>query len=120
VRQSCTFLRNSRNLSASQTFTSPVISNVLISDVNYNQVTITWTTDVASNSQINYGLTSGYGSSTTLDATLVTSHSVTITGLTMMTLYHFQVRSAQGANVTLSTDFRVVTVIPRPTNVSIA
>lgn len=54
---------------------------------------IEWRTDVAGTSQVNYGTTSAYGSSTTLDPTSVTYHEQTITGLTANTTYHFQVVS---------------------------
>jgi glucose/arabinose dehydrogenase/PKD repeat protein len=61
------------------------------------RVTITWTTDVPADSQVQYGRTTSYGSATPLDRTLVTSHSVTITGLTRRTPYFFQVSSRDGA-----------------------
>ena len=57
------------------------------------RVTITWTTDVPADSQVRYGPTAAYGSSTALDRTLVTAHSVTITGLTRKSMYSFQVLS---------------------------
>jgi len=57
------------------------------------RVTITWTTDVPADSQVQFGLTPGYGSATPVDRTLVRSHSVTITGLARRTHYFFQVLS---------------------------
>ena len=45
---------------------------------------------------MDYGLTSAYGA-TAGDAGLVTSHSVTLTGLTAGTLYHYQVNSSDGS-----------------------
>jgi hypothetical protein len=60
-------------------------------------VTITWTTDVPADSQVQYGPTATYGSTTPLDRTLVTGHSVTITGLARRTLYAFQVLSRDAA-----------------------
>ncbi len=56
-------------------------------------VTITWTTNVPSSSQVSYGLTSALGS-TEADTTLVTSHSVTLSGLTHSSQYYFQATSA--------------------------
>ncbi|MFA6105983.1 MAG: fibronectin type III domain-containing protein, partial [Patescibacteria group bacterium] len=50
------------------------------------------------NSQINYGLTVGYGSSTTLDATLTTQHSVNLQNLTPNQTYHYQILSRDGNN----------------------
>jgi hypothetical protein len=43
------------------------------------RVTITWTTDVPADSQVQYGPNAAYGSATAVDRNLVTSHSVTIT-----------------------------------------
>ena len=62
-------------------------------------MTISWKTDVPADSQVQYGRTIPYGSSTPLDRRLVTSHSVTITGLARKTVYLFQVlsRDASGS-----------------------
>ena len=68
----------------------PVISQV--APAGPGRVVITWTTDVPADSQVQYGLTT-YGSSTPLDRTLVTSHSVTITGPRSQDAVLFQVLS---------------------------
>jgi glucose/arabinose dehydrogenase/PKD repeat protein len=57
------------------------------------RVTITWTTDVPADSQVQYGPNTAYGSATSVDRNLVTSHSMTITGLTRKATYFFQVLS---------------------------
>lgn len=75
---------------------SPVISEV-DSQPSTNSAVITWTTNEPATSQVEYGLNTDYGSLTDLDSNLVTSHSVTITGLVPETLYHYRVRS-QDAN----------------------
>ena len=59
-------------------------------------MTITWRSDVPADSQVQYGPTTAYGSSTALDRTLVSNHSVTISGLARKTLYFFQVLSRDG------------------------
>jgi hypothetical protein len=71
-------------------------------------VTITWTTDVPADSQVQYGPTLAYGSSTPLDRTLVSNHSVTITGLARKTQYFFQVlsRDAVGSLSSATGNFR--------------
>jgi glucose/arabinose dehydrogenase/PKD repeat protein len=74
----------------------PVISQ-LTARPGPGRVTITWTTDVPADSQVQYGPTATYGSTTPLDRTLVTGHSVTITGLARRTLYAFQVLSRDAA-----------------------
>ena len=98
---------NSSNVSSTSTsysFTTtaaaaPVISSVATSALTSSSVTITWTTDQASSSQVNYGTTASYGSSSALNSSLVTSHSVTLTGLTAGTTYYFDVVSANSSNV---------------------
>jgi hypothetical protein len=90
--------------------TPPVISAVASSNITTSGATITWTTNVAATSQVNYGTTATYGQSSTLNSSLVTSHSVTLTGLTASTLYHFQVESTDASNnQASSTDFTFTT-----------
>jgi len=79
--------------------TAPVISSVSSGTPNATSVTITWTTDEASTSVVNYGLTAGYGSSAS-DAAYVTSHSLTITGLSASTTYHYAPSSVDAAGNT--------------------
>jgi chitodextrinase len=81
--------------------TPPVISNLTVAP-NGTTATITWSTDTPSSSQVVYGTTSSYGSSTTLDTTLVTSHSQTISGLTLGQTYHYSVTSTDGSGNTAS------------------
>jgi len=74
----------------------PVISQVAARP-GPGRVTITWRTDIPADSQVQYGPTTAYGSTTPLDRTLVTSHSVTITALARKTPYRFQVLSRDAA-----------------------
>jgi hypothetical protein len=84
--------------------TPPVISNVQASAITASGATITWTTDEASNSVVEYGLTTSYGSSIS-NATNVTSHSIPLSGLSGNTLYHYRVKSTDAAgNMTTSVD----------------
>ncbi|MEE9445163.1 MAG: fibronectin type III domain-containing protein, partial [Cocleimonas sp.] len=55
--------------------------------------TITWTTDEPSTSVINYGESTPYTDTDASDTTLVTDHSVTLSGLTADTDYHFEIVS---------------------------
>ena len=84
-------------VSANSTFSTilpaPVISGVSVSSVTTTSATITWTTDEASTTQVNYGTTTSYGSSSPLIASMVQSHSVTLTGLTPGTTYNYDVVS---------------------------
>ena len=70
-----------------------VISNVQVSSLEDTRATITWTTSIAGNSQVDYGTSTGYGSSTK-SSNLVTSHSLNLTGLSAGTTYDFAVISA--------------------------
>ncbi len=79
--------------------TPPVISAVTATAITESGATITWTTDEASDSQVEYGLTTSYGSSTTLNTAMVTSHSVPISGTAASTLYHYRVKSRNAASL---------------------
>jgi len=57
---------------------------------------------------VEYGLTTGYGQQSPVNATLVTSHRETLTGLTAGATYHIRVRSADAAgNLSQSVDLAV-------------
>jgi len=93
--------------------TAPVISVVNSSNLTVSGATITWTTNEASTSQVDYGLTEEYGSTTTPDTNLVNTHSVDLTGLKAGKTYHYRVISkdaagnqAVSADSTLTTDAR--------------
>src|SRR5206468_12421921 len=74
----------------------PFLTNLV---VNPGETTalITWTSLSNSSSQVQYGLTTNLGSSTALDATPVTNHSVALSGLLELTNYYFRVLSSLGA-----------------------
>jgi hypothetical protein len=72
---------------------------------SHSTETVTWTTNVAATSQVEYGLTTSYGSLTPLDSTLVTAHSAGLSGLQASTLYHYRVRSSDSlGNLSMSAD----------------
>jgi len=75
---------------------APVISNVRVVSITDISAIITWTTDEESDSGVDWGPTTVYGS-TKPDASFVLAHSVTLTGLTASTVYHFQVYSRDRA-----------------------
>jgi hypothetical protein len=77
---------------------------------NQTGATITWKTYEPATTQVKYGITSGYGSTSSLNPSLVTSHSVTLTGLLPATLYHYQVISVDAVgNVAALTDQTLTT-----------
>jgi phosphodiesterase/alkaline phosphatase D-like protein len=101
---------------AAPDITPPVISNVFASDVSGGGATISWTTDEASDSQVEYGTTTAYGASSALKTALLTSHGVSLTGLSATTLYHYRVKSRDAAgNLATSNDFAFTTTTPPDT-----
>ena len=83
--------------------TPPVISNVTAITSSTN-ATITWSTDEASDSQVEYGVTASYGTEIPLNTSLVTSHTMNISGLSAGTQYHYRVKSKDAAgNLTKGT-----------------
>ena len=87
---------------------SAITSSVLISSTG----TITWTTNEGSSSQVQYGTSSSYGLTSTLNSTLDTSHSVTLNGLTGNTTYHYRVVSTDAAgNQSVSADLTFTTPV---------
>jgi hypothetical protein len=95
---------------------TPYISNVTPSDLTASSVLISWTTNLPATSQVDYGLDGTYGSYSTLDNTLVTNHSVTLTNLTSNTGYHYQVESTTpSGGDDVSDDNTFLTAINPPT-----
>jgi hypothetical protein len=86
-----------------------VISNVTATSITSSGATIKWATDQASTSQIQYGTTTSYGH-TTLNNTLVKSHSQGLSSLSSGTLYHYRVLSKNSSGVqAISGDFTFTT-----------
>jgi len=94
--------------------TPPAISGVGATAIVFNGATIVWTTDEGATTRVDYGLTSAYGSSTTVNTTMVTSHSQALTGLTALTLYHFRVTSRDAAGNSVTSGDFTFTTAPTP------
>jgi hypothetical protein len=92
---------------------APVVSNVTATSITASGATITWQTDQPADSQVMYGPTNAYGSGSPLAAGLVLQHSVTLSGLTGSSTYHFKATShnAQGT-LGSSGDFTFSTSAP--------
>ena len=92
--------------------TAPAISGVNASNVSSTGATISWTTNEGSDTQVEYGASTSYGASTPLASGLVTSHTVTLGALLPGRLYHYRVRSRDGAgNLATSNDFSFTTSV---------
>ena len=73
---------------------------------------VNWTTDTPSTSYVQYG-PGGYSSTTPIDATMRTVHSVSLSNLSAATLYHYRAASQDGnGNLGLSSDFTFTTSAP--------
>jgi hypothetical protein len=84
----------------------PVISGVSVGSITTIAAIVSWTTDVTATSQVEYGTSTAYGTLTTLDANLLTSHVTPLASLAVNTLYHYRVRSKNSSGVeSISGDF---------------
>ena len=83
--------------------TAPSISNVAVIDLPPGRVQVTWSTDEASTSRLDWGPTAALGNSVT-DGALVTSHSLLITTLDFCGTYYLKVSSTDVHNNTATAD----------------
>ena len=101
---------------------APVISNVRVAESLKDKLTITWLTDAAATSLVEYGVTIAYASAITDPADKETiNHSIVIDGLNQKTIYHFRVRSegltpinsvsTKVANLSQTNDFTAQTAL---------
>jgi hypothetical protein len=70
----------------------PTIYNVTVSGITADSAVITWTTNLPSDSRVEYGITTAHGSAAN-DSASTTTHSIALTNLTPETMYHFIVKS---------------------------
>lgn len=92
--------------------TAPALSNVTVPNIIAVGATISWTSDEPATSQVEYGLTNSYGNFSALNSTLDTSHSVTLTGLSPVTTYHYRVRSRDSVGNLGTSGDNTFTTIP--------
>ncbi len=92
---------------------SPMISNINLSNITADSATVTWVTDQASNSMVEYGTTMSYGRSAS-DPALTTNHSITLTGLAQGITYHFKITSTNSRGLFSSSADGVVTTLAPP------
>ncbi len=84
--------------------TPPAISGVAATPGLENTAAITWTTDEPADSRVDFGLSPDGLTGTAASALSVTSHSVTLAGLSPSTTYYFRVTSTDGAGNTATTE----------------
>lgn len=89
---------------------APTISSVAVSSITSSSAIISWTTNESSDSQIEYGSTTSFGSQTTISASMISSHSQTLSGLSSGVSYYYRVKSRDAAgNLATSSDYTFTT-----------
>ncbi len=89
---------------------APVISNVAAGSITFTSAAISWTTNQAATTQIQYGTTTAYGHWSALNSTFSSSHSQMLTGLSGGHAYHYRVISTNASGVrAVSGDFSFTT-----------
>jgi hypothetical protein len=71
----------------------PVISYMSYWGITSSGITISWSTNVASTTVVNYGTTNSLGSVSPVQSALSDNHGVVLTGLQPSTVYYFQAQS---------------------------
>jgi peptidoglycan hydrolase-like protein with peptidoglycan-binding domain len=93
----------------------PVISLVTLDSITTSSIAIHWTTDEVGNGYVEYGTTLDYGSETPLSTALSMEHSVTLSGLSPDTEYHYRIVSSDEAGNTIKTPDNTFTTEPLAT-----
>ncbi len=94
---------------------SPTVPGVAPADRGARSLTVRWTTDVPSDSTVEYGAWNANYTDTYYSSALVTSHAATLTGLQPNTMYHMRVKSAASLhNTGVSRDFVACTTNEAP------
>jgi len=73
-----------------------------VSNITTTSVDLSWSTNAASNTNIKYGLTSSFELGEVNDVASVSSHSITLPGLTAATFYFVQAYSVSGTDTAFS------------------
>jgi hypothetical protein len=92
----------------------PILSGITAGAITANSANITWATDVPCDTQMDYGLTASYGSSSILNPAMVTAHTVSLTGLSPSQTYHYRVKSRTASGVLAISGDYTFTTTPAP------
>lgn len=92
-------------LNALNSLASPIISDVQTATTTPNSTFVIWSTDKLATSKVAYSTTTPVSSTIVSDDTLVTNHSIELTGLTANTIYYFYTESTdEFGNTATSTE----------------
>jgi hypothetical protein len=100
--------------------TAPTISAVTVAAITFSSAEITWTTNEAGTSVVQYSTDLSFTLSSPLNTTPVTNHSRLLTGLTPATVYNYRVittdtagNAAQSGSLTFTTTATADTTPPQ-------
>lgn len=79
----------------------PVISNVSITVTGPTAATVSWSVSPNATGQVEYGTSPSFGSTTTLESTLLPGHTQPLSSLTPNVGYYFRVKSEAGGKLTV-------------------
>lgn len=105
---------NAQFTTTSADTTAPVVSAVSSGTPTYNSATITATTNENAVCNVDYGLSTSYGTSTNYEITAATSHSISLTGLTASTSYNYKINCKDGSNNSASSTNQTFTTSAPP------
>ncbi len=102
-------------------FVPLVLSEISASSEATDSVKIEWTTDQPADTEIDYGKTSTYSNTASLNKPPSARHNLSLGGLSSGVLYHYRVKSrdSQG-NLTVSEDLTFMTSPPQPAAASVS
>ena len=94
--------------------TPPDITNISAISITKESATITWETDEPSDSLVKFGSQPGPGNytETVYNASLVTYHSILLSGLTLNTTYYYVVNSTDSSNNSAQSSEHNFTTLP--------
>ena len=100
--------------------TAPILSGFSGGTPTATGTTVTWNSNLSTDTQIEYGPTAAYGVSTTLDPTLLTEHAVTLTGLLPSSTYHWKAKGRSAAGVLSESADQTMSTVASATTGTIA
>lgn len=112
------FCGHSFTTQAAADTTPPVVSAIAVASISTSGATITWATSENATTHVDYGTSASYGSTVVPDNSLALTHSVSLTGLSANTTYHYRVVSADAAGNTSTTSDQTFTTVAVSVSVS--
>ena len=92
--------------------TSPLITNVTVTNITNNSATVKWNTDEIADSVVNYGIDSGIYTEAESDPLFLINHTIALTPLSQETNYYFAVNSTdRSGNSAESSESRFSTTV---------